>query len=59
MSKKPNKTRIKRLSKGQRTHVRWMKQEANKAGTVYKPGKRVTRRTSMPLLSFRGGEKSR
>ena len=37
MSKKPNKTRTKRLSKGQRTHVRLMKQEANKAGTVYKP----------------------
>ncbi len=37
MSEKTNKTKIKRLSKGQRTHIRRMKQEAREAGTVYKP----------------------
>ena len=36
MANKPGKTKIKRLSKGQRTHVRRMKQEARLAGTVYK-----------------------
>jgi len=36
MAKKISK--IKRLSKGQRTHVRRMKQEARAAGVVYKPG---------------------
>ena len=38
MAKEISKTKIKRLSKGQRTHVRRMKQEARAAGTVYKPG---------------------
>jgi hypothetical protein len=32
------KTKTKKLSKGQRTHVRRMKQEAKLTGTVYKPG---------------------
>ena len=56
MSKKPNKTRTKRLSKGQRTHVRLMKQEKIKAGTVYKPAKRVTQRSQyagLPSFSER------
>ncbi len=34
----PNKTKSKRLPKGQRTHVRRLKQEAREAGSVYKPG---------------------
>jgi hypothetical protein len=38
MTKKTGKTNTKRLSKGQRSHVRKMKQEARAAGTVYKPG---------------------
>lgn len=35
MVSKTNKTKIKRLSKSQRTHVRRMKQAARKEGTVY------------------------
>lgn len=35
---KPDKIKTKRLSKGQRTHVRRMKQEARKEGVVYRPG---------------------
>lgn len=38
MSKKTGATKSKRLSKSQRTHVRRLKQEARKAGIVYKPG---------------------
>ena len=40
MSNNPNssKTKTKRPSKGQATHVRRLKQEARIAGTVYKPG---------------------
>jgi hypothetical protein len=38
MSTKINKVNTKRLSKGQRTHVRRLKQEARATGTVYKPG---------------------
>jgi hypothetical protein len=40
MSNNPNssKAKIKRPSKGQRTHVRRLKQEARNAGTVYKAG---------------------
>jgi hypothetical protein len=30
------KKKIKRLSKGQRTHVRWQKQEAGKTGPIHK-----------------------
>ncbi len=33
-----NKTKNKRLGKGKRLYVRRMKQEAGKAGMVYKPG---------------------
>lgn len=33
-----NKQATKRPSKGQRTHTRRMKQEANQTGSVYKPG---------------------
>jgi hypothetical protein len=36
MTKNTSKTKTKRLSKGQRTHVRRMKQEAGKTETVYK-----------------------
>jgi hypothetical protein len=38
MSEKNSKPKTKRLPKGQRTHVRRLKQEARKAGTVFKPG---------------------
>jgi len=38
MANKTGTTKIKRLSKSQRTHVRRLKQEARAAGTVYKPG---------------------
>jgi hypothetical protein len=34
---KPNELKKKRLPKGWRLHVRRMKQEASKAGTVYTP----------------------
>jgi hypothetical protein len=33
---KTDKGKTKRLPKGQRTHIRRMKQEAREAGTVYK-----------------------
>jgi hypothetical protein len=36
MSDKTNKTKIKRLSRGQRAHVRRLKQEARIDGAVYK-----------------------
>lgn len=36
MTEKPVKTKIKRLSKGKRLHVRRLKQEARAAGTVYR-----------------------
>ena len=35
MAKKTSKTNTKRLSKGQRTHIRRLKQAARKAGTPY------------------------
>jgi hypothetical protein len=38
MANETGKKKIKRLSKGQRTHVRRLKQEARAAGNVYKPG---------------------
>jgi len=37
MSKQTSKTKTKRPSKGQRTNVRRLKQEARAAGTLYKP----------------------
>ena len=36
MPKKPSKPKSKRLSKGQRIHVRRLKQAARKEGIVYK-----------------------
>jgi hypothetical protein len=36
MANKTSKTKPKRLSKGQRTHVRRLKQAARKAGIVYR-----------------------
>lgn len=35
---KIEKVKVKRLPKSRRAHIRRMKQEARKAGTVYKPG---------------------
>jgi hypothetical protein len=37
MTPKTNKTKTKRPPKGQRTHVRRMKQAALKDGTIYSP----------------------
>jgi hypothetical protein len=37
MVHKTSKMKAKRKAKGYRTHVRRMKQEAAKAGTIYKP----------------------
>jgi hypothetical protein len=37
MSEKISKTKNKRLPKGKRTSVRRLKEEARRAGTVYKP----------------------
>ena len=37
MANKTNLTKTKLLSKGKRTHIRRMKQEARLAGTVYRP----------------------
>jgi len=37
MAEKTSKLKTKRLSKGQRTHVRRLKQAAGKEGVVYKP----------------------
>ncbi|MBE0696079.1 MAG: hypothetical protein IH586_04070 [Anaerolineaceae bacterium] len=37
MAEKKSKPKTKRLSKGQRTHIRRLKQAATKEGTVYKP----------------------
>ncbi len=37
MSNEIIKKKIKRLPKGQRTHVRRLKQEARKSGIVYRP----------------------
>jgi hypothetical protein len=37
MENKTSKLKFKRLPKGQRTHVRRLKQIAHRAGMVYKP----------------------
>jgi len=37
MENKVNNKKVKRLPKGQRIHVRRLKQEAKKEGRVYKP----------------------
>jgi len=42
MTDKTIKTKIKRLPKGQRTHVRRLKREARIAGIAYKPGSVLT-----------------
>jgi hypothetical protein len=38
MSIEISKTKTKRLPKGKRAHIRRLKEEARKAGIVYKPG---------------------
>jgi hypothetical protein len=38
MADKTSKIKVKRLSKGQRTHARRVKQEARKAGGITTPG---------------------
>lgn len=37
MSNETSKTKTKRIPKGKRAHVRRMKEEARKAGIVYRP----------------------
>jgi len=48
MADKTSKTKRKRLSKGQRTHVRRLKQAARKAGTVYRYLLRIPRPPRVP-----------
>jgi hypothetical protein len=48
MADKTSKTKRKRLSKGQRTHVRRLKQAARKAGTVYRQPTSVPRPLRVP-----------
>jgi hypothetical protein len=38
MIDKKSKTKPKRLAKGLRAHIRWLKQEARREGVVYRPG---------------------
>jgi hypothetical protein len=38
MTDKKSKIKPKRLAKGLRAHIRWLKQEARKEGVVYRPG---------------------
>jgi hypothetical protein len=48
MTAKTGKTKRKRLSKGQRTHVRRLKQAARKAGTAYSQPTSVSRPSRVP-----------
>jgi hypothetical protein len=48
MSLKMNKTNLKRLSKGQRSYTRRMKQTARKEGTIYRSA-RVNRTPEKPV----------
>jgi hypothetical protein len=43
MTDKTSKTKPKRLPRGQRAHIRRLKQEARKTGTVYRPPSSVPR----------------
>jgi hypothetical protein len=38
MTEKKSKIKPKRLAKGLRAHIRWLKQEARREGVVYKVG---------------------
>jgi hypothetical protein len=38
MEGKKSKIKPKRLAKGLRVHIRWLKQEARREGVVYAPG---------------------
>jgi hypothetical protein len=42
MTKKTSEIKPKRLAKGVRAHIRWLKQEARREGVVYKPGYQPT-----------------
>ena len=48
MADKTNKTKPKRLSKGERTHIRRLKQEARKTGLPYVPPIRAPRIVESP-----------
>ena len=48
MSSQQTKTKRRPLSRGQRTHVRRMKQEAHLTGTTYRPPFGATRAPVMP-----------
>jgi hypothetical protein len=43
MAAKPMKPKFKKLSRGQRTHVRRVKEEARRSGSVYRPPFAITR----------------
>lgn len=45
---KRTSTKRKLLSRGQRTHVRRLKQEARRAGTAYRPPFGASRATALP-----------
>jgi len=48
MADKTSKTKPKRLSKGQRTHVRRLKQAARKTGSVYSQPTSASRPSTVP-----------
>ncbi|HET7089049.1 MAG TPA: hypothetical protein VFL17_10390 [Anaerolineae bacterium] len=48
MADKTSKTKPKRLSKGQRTHVRRLKQAARKTGIAHSPPTSASRPSSVP-----------
>jgi hypothetical protein len=48
MAEKAGKPKLKQLSRGQRTHVRRMKEEARRSGIAYKPPFGFTRAAVTP-----------
>jgi hypothetical protein len=48
MSAKPGKTKPRPLSRGQRKHVRRMKEEAKRAGIPYRPPFAIARPSAAP-----------
>ena len=48
MATKTGKTKAKKLSRGQRTHVRRVKEEARRSGAAYRPPFGVTRAAATP-----------
>ena len=48
MAAKKGKPKYKQLSRGQRTHVRRVKEEARRAGTLYRPPFGLVRSSATP-----------